>query len=360
MSFEERVLFKPSGEFTAQRITMVNEKFIYLIKLDDCPRYISIDPNIEYIGLVNNDKFHVFKLTDGEIPEEFQSQFTYIDEAKINFLTFKVVPDNWSELRREDESFFGSIPNFLYICYRDHALKCVEFRNLDTAKAIINDLNVDLHHTCPGFTLNVDYVFSFPNPSNVSSFTLVQSEHELPEYANMLILCLFKDNNCISSLEIELNEDYVSFNSKTDDPYEGRKFNKLLRAVIIIIAKAIDPELLRVHSYAVSSTSAYLMLRYFNAVHIPESREQIFNKNTSFKTIETAMDNNTHDTISTEVELNDKNIQNAISVFNLTTFQINCGPLIAVAKGHKTRRHKTRRHKTRHSIKSKIYNSNTY
>ena len=349
-SEEESVLFGPNSKFTTQKITTVNEQIIYLINLGDCPRYVSLNASIEYLGLVHNDKFHVFKLTDGEISEEFQSQFAHFDDAKIKGLSFKVIPDNWEEIRREVSRFFTNIPNFLYISYRDRALECVGFRILDTAKQIIHDLNADLHRTCPEFTLNIDYIFNLPEPSFATSFSL-RNTKPTPIFANTLLLCLFNENKCVSSLEIEIKQEGIVISSKTDKVYEGRKFNKLLRAVIIIIAKAIDPESRYVESYAITYTSAYLMLHYLNAVHVIEGKERKFDKNTTFDEIKTAFERRTHSSITTEVELNDENIQNAVAVFIETIGRVNCGPLIATAKGLKTRRH-SKKHK-KHSKKQK-------
>ena len=54
-----------------------------------------------------------------------------------------------------------------------------------------------------------------------------------------LILCLYHNENCISSIELRLGLQKqvicVFINSRTKEEFSGRKYNKLLRAVVIIL-----------------------------------------------------------------------------------------------------------------------------
>jgi hypothetical protein len=362
MAFEEKsVLFRPNGEFTTQRITTVNRQNVYRVNLDDCPRYISLNPDIEYIGLIRHSKFHVFKLTDGEIPEDFQANFSHFDEGKINILSGKVTKEGSWEIKKGILNSFKLIPNFLFIHSYEFLLSCVRFRNLDMAKQIITVLNADLHRMCPNFTLNIDYVFSLPDPSIVTAYTL-------PAYASTLLLCLFNDNNCVSSLEIEIDRRDLTISSRTNTPYENRKFNKLLRATIIIIAKAIEPKMQNVLSEAITDISAYLMIHSFNAVY--ENDEIKIDKNSTFAEVSAVMDE--RKSITSGVELNDENIRNAVAVFNETISRVNCGPLIATAaaaaddananaKGTRSRRHSKKHNKHNKSfIKKRFKDDSLY
>jgi hypothetical protein len=345
MAFEEKsILFKPNSEFTTQKITTVNRQNVYRVNLDDCPRYISLNANIEYIALIRHSKFHVFKLTDGEIPEDFQSHFANLDEEKINIFSGKLIKEDSWEIKKEITNSFKLIPNFLFIHSYEFLMSCVKFRNLDMAKQIITVLNADLHRMCPNFSLNIDYVFNLPDPSIVTAYSL-------PAYASTLLLCLFNDNNCVSSLEIEIDRRDLTISSRTNKSYENRKFNKLSRAVIIIISKAIEPKIQHVLSEAITDISAYLMIHSFNAVY--EDAKIKIDKNSTFAEVSSAL--NERKSITSGVELTDENIQNAVAVFNETIGRVNCGPLIdnaaaaaaddANAKGTRSRR------KKRHSKK---------
>ena len=342
---KESDLFRPNSEFITRKITQVNEKYIYQINIDDCPRYISVNINIEYIGAIYNDQFHVFKLTDGAIPEDFQAQFAYIDEEKINILSgkLKLKTKTYDNIFAKEDIIdsLNNIPDFLFISTDE--FECIDFKNLDTAKIIIEQLNVDLHRTCPNFSLNIDYVFSLSDPSIVTTFT------QPSPLANTILLCLFNGNNCVSSLELELYDDILSISSRTNELYQERKFNKLLRSVIIIIAKAIVPSFNSVESLAVNATSAYLMLHSFNAVYIDSTNQIVLDKNSSYEDIKAVRDK--PKIIISRVELNDENIQNAVAVFNETIGRVNCGPLIATATNAKAKGLRSRRHSKKHNKK---------
>ena len=83
------------------------------------------------------------------------------------------------------------------------------------------------------------------------------------------------NNNCISS--IELNEDEegnLQINSKTISEFEGKKYNKLLRGVVIIIASLIDG-VQKIVSDAINPISAWLLISAYNAVIPPDNDENI-------------------------------------------------------------------------------------
>ena len=97
---------------------------------------------------------------------------------------------------------------------------------------------------------------------------------------NEMVLCLNYNNNgissCISSLTIEQSSfgDGVELVSRTDDRYQGRQFNKLLRAVIIIIGSSIkyandNAPIQFIVSIAENPISAYLMINTFKARPFP-------------------------------------------------------------------------------------------
>jgi hypothetical protein len=336
---EESVIFRPNSELTTQRITTINRQIVFRLIYDDCPRYISLNADIAFIGLIHDDKLHVFKLTDGEITEGYKSHFLHITDEKIGILSNKHRPDNWQKIRKDIMNSFKDIPNFEFISYIK--LQCVGFKNLDTAKQIITVLNADLHHTCPDFSLNIDYVFSLPDPSLVSSY----SENVK---ASKLLLCLFLDNNCVSSLEIDIEDAHnkINISSKTNDLYQERKFNKLLRAVVIIIAQAIEPTIQIIVSEAINTISAYLMIHSFNAVYNDEQGVPILDKNSTYDEVFAAM-KKAIGYIDSTVYLTDENIQNAVAVFTETIGRVNCGPLTATAtaKGLKTRRNSKKQSK---------------
>ncbi len=191
------------------------------------------------------------------------------------------------------------------------------------------------------------------DPSIVSVFSV-------PFNGNTLLLCLFNGNNCISSLELDIEPNVNSniyISSKTNKLYEKRKYNKLLRAIIIIIAKSIDPAIQYIQSAAINPVSAYLMLHSFNAVYKNRVTETKLNKDSTYEEIEAEMELRGDDALITSVELNDENNAIAHRVFESIIENINCGPVTegaVMAKGRRSRRRsrsnrkgkkgKTRRH----------------
>jgi hypothetical protein len=81
-----------------------------------------------------------------------------------------------------------------------------------------------------------------------------------------LLLCLnHSENGCISSIEIIIGDDEeLIINSKTKSEFEGKKYNKLLRAATIIIAPYLDCSTLT--SEAINPISTWLLMDSFNAI----------------------------------------------------------------------------------------------
>lgn len=340
----ESVLFNPHGEeINIHYLTRVNGESIYQINTHDCIRYISFDDsNIEHIGFVYGNKLHIFRLVDGEIPDELKSQFFHIDEEKINILCNEITPPEFQKTRKDLVKYLDHIPKFRYL--RDYEITCRNFIDLHEAKNAIVQLNDILHQKCPGYSLNIDYIFRLSDPSFVSTFST------RPE-ANTLLLCLFTGNNCVSSLELEVNicnNSYIGISSKTNKLYEKRKYNKLLRAIIIIIAKLIHPSMKFIESAAINPVSGYLMLKGFNGVYKNNQTGKELNKQSIYEEIKEEVDS--EDGIIIKVELNDENIANANKVFEEIIENINCDPIAGedvIAKGKKTKRKRSRRHKTK-------------
>lgn len=334
------VVFNPDPEeINIHGLTRVNNQIIYQVNTRDCIRYISIDGNIEYVGFIFNEKLHIFSLVTREIPDEMKRYFFHINEEILNILTNKV--NNAKSMIKIINSF-KKIPNFVFI--HKHKLKCIHFRDLTEVKARIKDLNAALHQTCPGFSLNIDYIYRLSNPTIVSVFSV-------PFDGNTLLLCLFNGNNCISSLELNINTpNDISISSRTNKLYENRKYNKLLRAIIIIIAKLIDTAIQRINSEAINPVSAYLMLHSFNAIYINRVTKKILNKYSTYEEIEDELNSSESRSIVSSIELNDENNANARRVFEEIIENINCGPvteggvvtLPKIGGRRKTKRHKRR------------------
>jgi hypothetical protein len=324
-----RIIFSSNVDINLHKKTQVNDTIIYEIFMDRCVKYISTSVSHEYIGIMYpDDTLHIFNLVnDGVFSDALKDNFEKIDEEQILSMSINntdLVKDAYSK-RRYLINFFKEIPGFLYIHIRD--LLCVRLQNLDAVKEIIKSLNIELIKKCPGFRINIDYILNFENHSSITLYNNVAKPYKL-------LLCLFYGNNCVSSLTIGFYEnDEIHINSETNLQYKERKFNKLLRSVIIIIGKSLDSNF--VVSESINPISAWLMVNSFNAISKNELGETVIDKTTSFDKIKPIIDSTV---VMSVVVLNDENIANAQQKFHEIISQINCEPLSNTKGGGKSRK----------------------
>jgi len=82
----------------------------------------------------------------------------------------------------------------------------------------------------------------------------------------ILALCKKSENKCISTIELVISPTgEMLINSKTDPAEEGKKYNKLLRSILFIVAGKISAARY-VKSIAINPISAWLLLKYSNAI----------------------------------------------------------------------------------------------
>lgn len=127
--------------------------------------------------------------------------------------------------------------------------------NLDSAIAEIERFNQILG--CNDFNLRLDYVYEIEPESLVYVYDF---------NIRSIILCLFQDDVCVSSVGLVIGKQSVEIESRTRPENEGNNLNKLLRAAAISIIRMINPNLRKVISYAVHSASVYLMVKHFGGI----------------------------------------------------------------------------------------------
>jgi hypothetical protein len=304
------IIFSNKNEFDIKVGTIVNDSYIVQIKIGSCFSYIT--PTEPFIGIIINGKFHIFNLTDhDDFPESLRTE---LRENKIfiqNLILSESSRTSKNDLQTNlkileiSHKLNYNISNFEYII----TPICPDIIDLDLAKKEIDQLNKLLK--CDYLsknTISIDYIFNLKNesitPTNQDKYNL--------------ILCLFNDKTCVSSITISQMENYngtkeLMIDSNTNDEYEGRKFNKLLRAVAIIIAKKLDDQNKFVVSNAVNPISLHLMTKYFNAVAYDENDNEISNLKT-FTDIKKYIDENGG--AFPKVSLTPENIEIARNVFN--------------------------------------------
>ena len=281
----------------------------------------------QFVGLLYNKKIYIFNLdySSDIIPESLLNLGDKNIEIKKLIQEYDTIQNSRSKNLKflEIKNILDhNIENFKFL----NIFLCHKYINLNKAHSLIQDLNNKLNKFCHNSkknTLSLNYVFDLENKNAIKKkFGVSQIERTNIIDENSLLLCYFNENNCVSQILLNLEYDFndkqfLSIDSNTNSLYEGKKLNQLLRAVIIIIAKAINPEILYIRSNAVSPTSLYLLIKYFNGI--------ILNDDDTIETTLTSS-NITHEKSRQYIkenggkmiyiDLNSKNIETASSVFD--------------------------------------------
>ena len=330
----DTVQFKTSHEVGIEYVTNVtygdwSQLFhIYKITTNNCENYFYTSNDINYVGYIENNIFYVVSLKGETFEKEFEDKFSFIDKTCMDSLQNVNSRVYTTYLRK-----LKNISNFEYV-----ALECVNIINLVHAKNMLLKINKFLN--CINYKISINYIFQLKENTEINAL-----EFEIEN----LLLCVFHNDACISSLIIHYDniEKEISFDSKTKDEYEGKKLNKLLRAIFIIISKYLYPDAKYVVSTSINPTSAHLMIKYFNATPFDEKHHVIDDKFENYSQVYDYFD--VHDSIECKVELTYDNVKNAGKVFQNTCKQIKCEH--EEKGGSKRRSHRKIKPKARRTIK---------
>jgi len=177
--------------------------------------------------------------------------------------------------------------------------------DLADAKNAVNKINKQIaeFNKKKGCDYKIDINYFYKMDKNAE----VTAHHTL--YPKTLLLCIFRNNICVSSMIIDYYGGAIEIFSRTKRGHDGNKLNKLLRAVIIIIGKNIHTDAAYIRSEAANPISAYLMVKYFNAEDLGGKVE--FSTYEEFRKYAEK-----HGNLMITVTLNDANIENAKKVFD--------------------------------------------
>jgi hypothetical protein len=315
----EDVSIKIIPDENVKYIKKLNDKNIYKIKIEECYYYFSFseDDSKKYILLhnsnINNKAFYFFKMPDAIKDYHLNSKKLDIEY----FINTKMVVNN--DLPKFLKNIYSNIKHRYF--YDKNCISLSSIEKLESAKKELAKLNETIKQKCPEMKLELDYLF---NINNEKVSVLFSND------INSLVLCLCNDKiGCISCIQYELNTDNnIVISSKTDEEYEGKKYNSLVRSAIIIISKYIFPTAEKIISYAINPISVWVLLKNFNAI-IPSTlnNEDIidyFNENNisineiNFDNIKNFydMDKEYESAVELEINLTPDNINNARNIFN--------------------------------------------
>jgi hypothetical protein len=303
-------------------ITINDDYSFYQITTKECPvSHIVTLKSTTFLALNHDGRIYIFNLkNNGFFPKDFQNY--YIEGIRDKLTAYFTYEPFTYEPRDTSKDKQKAIIDDTTNTYRFVPIRAIrsqdcrqtEALDLSNAKKKIEELNVILTQTCPDFYLRINYIASFPPNSNIHLFSTI-FPHDLNSFYTFpnIVLCLFTGNDCVSSITMHFIHDdgvlgkisELSIDSKTSLRFEGRKFNKLLRAVAIIISKEIDPTVDTLTSLASNPVSALIMINSFNAYTLDIDRKKFIGKPAP---VDLRL-------LKTYVELNDDNIENAKSVF---------------------------------------------
>jgi len=189
--------------------------------------------------------------------------------------------------------------------------------NLTKINENLNELNEKLKLKCSNLELKIGNYYDLPG--DIES---IYSDIHGP--GDELVLCLYLNDNCISNITlVYLDNNIMEINSKTREDYGGKKYNKLLRSVVVIIASLIichKTKIKYIRSHALNPISSWLLISNFYATYesFPPNKYYTFKDNnpglSQKELIFSAYDNNI--SLNITVELNDVNIKKAHELFD--------------------------------------------
>ena len=231
------------------------------------------DPS-EYIITTNSNKvniYTIFKIAHDKCIRHFRVND---DQVGFKFLYLDNKMNNTGILIKRNEDidaeYVGTIATFIRDNQPIHTKRdfleqnniirllwsprmCEKEIDISATEPKIKELNALLKEKCDNLSLSLDYMYNMNG--NVSSYS---------SNIGYLLLCLNHPiTGCISSIEVIIDGTNLIINSKTKEEFEGKKYNKLLRAVIIIIAPLLNCTNLL--STAINPISTWLLMNSFNA-----------------------------------------------------------------------------------------------
>lgn len=298
------------GEGENKLVNNYNGKNIYLFEKDGCKIYYKGDPRAKY-AMINGTTNIISLPTNNErIPYE---KLLFINEYIYDYVT----------ARRKDLD-----PSIITMIKDTDCFKIDDIDYLAKAQSVVAELNVELDKK--GLCLVIDYKMNMKGEEIAE-----MGESALTD----LLLCLYVKKymeKCVSS--VEMTEEYeddngvvrnIIINSTTNEKYEGKKYNKLNRAAVIMIAGRTGHRF--VVSKAIHPSSVWLFMNTFKGTIHPD----ITKPPRLYSDLEDYLDA-IGGILEIEVRVNHDSVNNAVKVFAEVVSAL---PIIAAGgRGTKKRR----------------------
>ena len=123
--------------------------------------------------------------------------------------------------------------------------------------------NIIMSKTNNRLLLQLDYYKNY-----YSQLPLYFKESKYISKDNILILALQLDKKYISTITCEIYSTHITISSKTHEDYINRKYNLLLRTIIILLCssiKILGVNIYKIKSYVINPISELTLIKHFNA-----------------------------------------------------------------------------------------------
>ncbi len=226
----------------------IHINFIEILNVKTNKNCIFPDNSYDCYVILYNSVYYIFNLNEMYKISEFHSIDTYnIILKNLDKSTFNVI------ILLENTNTHFMLNNVFE--------EIVDENAVENCKKYVNDMNVILKKYCPqdnSINILFDYSYKYNSPS-----AYTQNAY------NQLLLCLMKDDRCVSSVQIQKNNDIGIISSKTNILFEGKKYNKLLRTLILYIADILGFKY--INSEAINPISAILLFNIYPDIEIKQS-----------------------------------------------------------------------------------------
>ena len=245
------IIGKPTQYIITTEPNKVNNSQIFKLKYPKCIKHFTLpdkDLHFKFLYLA-----YPFENKGVLVKRNADTDTSNIETITSFFQNINLKPiDEYKQFIKKNQDFLTENKIITFIM---HDASCEKELKITKAKQQITELNKLLKKKCSNLSLSLDYIYNMNG--HVSSYS---------KEIDTLLFCLnHSTKGCISSVEIFLDDEGVIFiNSKTKTEFEGKKYNKLVRAATIITAPLLGGKTL--NSISLNPISTWLLMDSFNAI----------------------------------------------------------------------------------------------
>ena len=298
----KRFIIEPSYLRNKHYIKLIDTKYnnLYLLEIIDEYTYCVYDNKINMLFFLDNNG-NILKDVDYyiEILKQIKSKKYNMSKAFINTMRNRELSSNKIKLIN-----LAEINGCHYI-------------NLDKTNEKITELNTKLQDKCPELSLKLDKYYNL-----TGSLSVYNKQYN--ENNTNLVLCLYYNYNCVASIILNYKDNgIIEIDSLTSKKMEGKKYNKLLRSIIVLLASSLVCGKTKIHtinSLAINPISAWLLIGYYDSTYTsdpPHLFDKFISENKEMNKRDLIFGAYKKDiNLKIKVSITENNIDKATNIFN--------------------------------------------